>query len=618
MTTQSAQPDSGVEVRPVALVMLTWNALRFTQKCIESLRSNTSHADWRLIVVDNGSTDGTVAYLNAQPDLHVICNATNTGFTHAVNQGIAATRPDEDVVLVNNDMMFSDPLWLDKLQDAAYEADDIGIVGGRLTDQTGALHHIGAVMPPRTIMGHQIGGDQLDINQATQRFDVEAIIFALAYIKRGCLNAVGVLDEDLFAYFEDSEFCLRARQAGWRTRLAGDVQAVHFHNTSTKENNVDFWAMYLKSRETFRSKYGQWLEHDRYVTSARWNSVLTQPLGYAQVSNHMLRALHYSGVRMTYSNAYDQGAETVSDSLMVDLLDRPTSKNETVINLCQADYFGHKPGKRQIGWSMLEVTGLPADWTAACNKMDEVWVPTAFNVETFRNAGVTRPIEVMPLGVDVRYFNPAITGVRVSKSFTFLSVFEWGERKAPELLLKAYAQEFSAADDVVLLLSVFNRDKSIDVAAEVRKLVGDNGPRVAVMINAEIAAYQMGSLYRSADAFVLTTRGEGWGQPVLEAMASGLPTIATNWSAHASFLTQDTGYPIDIDRLVDAEARCPYYEGWQWAQPSVEHTQALMREVFEKRESAQAKGLAAAEWVANNLTWDMAANRVRDRLVQLA
>jgi hypothetical protein len=198
-----------------------------------------------------------------------------------------------------------------------------------------------------------------------------------------------------------------------------------------------------------------------------------------------------------------------------------------------------------------------------------------------------------------------------------LSVFEWGERKAPELLLKAYTQEFSTSDDVVLLLSVFNRDPSIDVAKEIRKLVGESGPRVAVMVNAEITAYQMGALYKSADAFVSTTRGEGWGQPILEAMASGLPTIATNWSAQASFLTNETGYPIDVERLVDAEARCVFYKGWQWAEPSVDHTQALMREVYEKRELAVAKGLHAAQWVADNLTWDHAAAKIADRIIAL-
>ena len=91
---------------------------------------------------------------------------------------------------------------------------------------------------------------------------------------------------------------------------------------------------------------------------------------------------------------------------------------------------------------MLEVTGLPQEWVDGCNSMDEVWVPASFNVETFRDSGVRVPIRVMPLGVDVDYFHPSITGFRPSDRFTFLSVFEWGERKAPEVLLRAFAEEF--------------------------------------------------------------------------------------------------------------------------------------------------------------------------------
>lgn len=106
--------------------------------------------------------------------------------------------------------------------------------------------------------------------------------------------------------------------------------------------------------------------------------------------------------------------------------------------------------------------------------------------------------------------------------------------------------------------------------------------------------------------------------PVLEAMACGLPTIATNWSGPADFLHEDIGYPLDVKSLVKAEARCPYYAGFEWADPDAAHLQALMREVFEAPERAQAKGLLAAREVAEKYSWEIAARRVKERLLEVS
>lgn len=607
---------SVTEPRPVAIVILAWNALAFTRQCLEQLRRVTDYPNYRVIVVDNGSVDGTGEYLSSLDWITLISNEKNLGFTRANNQALATTTPDEDVVLMNNDIMLNDPRWLWKLQATAEGAPDVGLVGTRLVDADGRINHLGSYMPPLSLYGQQMGGLEVDINQCIRDRQVECVIFALVYIRRALIDAIGHLDEDFFAYFEDTEYCLRATKAGFRVLYAGGVSPVHHHNTSTKENKVDFWSIYEPSRKVFEKKWSRWLDHDRYDVEATWHSVLHRPLGYALHSRKMMLGLDAAGVRMSYRNAYGTAEPPPEHPLLADLVQRTPGDGAMQIAYAQADAFRRVVGRRRIGWTMLEVTGLPQDWVDGCNVMDEVWVPASFNVETFRASGVKVPIQVMSLGVDLDYYHPDIRGYPASDRFTFLSVFEWGERKAPEVLLRAFADEFKASEDVLLLLSVFNSDPTIDVEAEIAKLDLPPSPPIAVVINAEFADYQMGSLYRSADCFVLPTRGEGWGMPVLEAMACGLPVIATGWSGPADFLTEETGFPLSW-RMVPAEARCPYYEGFDWADPDPDDLRARMRYVVDHPEVAKARGSAAAGYVAANHTWEHVADRVRTRLLEL-
>jgi GT2 family glycosyltransferase len=611
--------DRGTDRRSVAIVILTWNALAFTKKCLRALQQITDHPAWRVVVVDNGSTDGTLEWLSGLDWITLIRNGRNLGFTRGCNIGIAACSLDEDVVLMNNDVMVVDRSWLARMQDAAYSAPDVGVVGTRIVDGEGVLIHSGAFMQPITLRGQQMAGAELDVNQCSRDREVESVVFAQAYIRRDCLDRIGLLDERLFAYFEDSDFCLRAKRAGLKVLCAGTFRPpVHYQSTSTRENKVDFWTIYNRSQKVFRAQWARWLEQERYDGELVWHSVLHQPLGYAVQSRRLLWAMHFAGLKVAYRNAYGLSEDPPGNLLLDDLLKRRPRLDVPQVALCQADAFGRVSGRTKVGWSMLEVTGLPAEWVEGCNAMDEVWVPASFNVETFRRSGVRVPIRVMPFGVDVDYFNPDITGYRPSSRFTFLSVFEWGERKAPELLLRAYADEFKESEDVLLLLSVFNRDPTVDVETEIAKLELPPGPPVVVMINPRFPDHQMGALYRSADCFVLPTRGEGWGMPVLEAMACGLPTIATAWSGPADFLDEDVGYPLQSVGLVPAEARCPYYAGFEWAQPDYEHLRHLMRHVFLNPDEARRRGLAAAAEVASRWTWEHSARQVRDRILELS
>ena len=604
---------------PVAIIILTWNGLAVTQECLSSLRELTSGVEYQVIVVDNGSTDGTREYLRTLEWVTLIENATNEGFTRGNNRGFRAVPPGADVLMLNNDTRIIHADWLARLRATAHSDARYGVVGCKLLAPSGRLAHVGTYMLPDALWGWQVGGDEEDIGQYPGVREVEGVIGACMYIRRDALEAIGPLDDLFFSYYEDTDYCLRATAAGYAIVCDGDVRVVHYENVSTRLNNVNFWKMYGASQAIFRAKWEGYYRA-RYRQRLLWHAQVSAPSGYAVSSRKLVLALDARGVDVRlaflYGNAY---AEPSSGDPRVEQL-RQRAKDTALPQVLYGpgDLFHKNSGRYRVGYTMLETDGLPDEWVRQANQMDEIWAPSQFNAATFRSSGVARPIYVVPLGVDPNYFHPGIAARRMSQRYTFLSVFEWGERKAPELLLRAYHAAFGPRDDVLLVLKVDNRDPDVNVAQQIAALgLPADGPPVALLLNHDLPAYQLGGLYRGADCFVLPTRGEGWGMPILEAMACGLPAIATDWSAPTEFMRPEISYPLRVRGLVPAVARNPYYAGFSWADPDFDHLVHLLRYVYDQRDEARAVGARAAAAVARDWTWERAPALISARLEAL-
>jgi GT2 family glycosyltransferase len=612
-----------VSHRPrVTIIILTWNGLTYTRRCLETLLANTRFPHYEIIVADNGSTDGTLDYLRAHNGITLVSNGSNLGFAKGNNRALLAADALSDIVLLNNDTEIYQPDWIEKMQAMAYSASDIGVVGCRLAHPEGKLQHAGTFMPIESFWGQQLGGGEKDINQYSDSRDVEGVVFACVYIKREVLTKVGPLDEEYFSYFEDTDYCFRARERGYRVVCCGAVTVVHHENASTAVNGVKHKDLFLRAQRVFRAKWEEKLQKQRYSRTLGWHSLFNFQTGYAISSRELACALDWKGVRVNYRYVYGPGTifpkhePEQSGSYLVNVIQgrKLTSAGIQVV-YAQGDVFQSNFGQYKIGFTMLETDGIPAEWVRQANLMDEVWVPSAFNAQTFLESGVRSPIHVIPLGVDPDYFNPNILNHPLTGVYTFLSVFEWGERKAPEILLKAFNDEFLSSEPVILLCKTLNSDPSVDVRGQIAALdLKAGGGRIHLSENCLIPAYQLGSIYRSADCFVLTTRGEGWGMPVIEAMACGLPVIATDWSAHRDFMNAENAYPLPIAKLVPARAKCPYYDGFRWAEPSYRHLRRLMRYVYEHQDEARAKGEKASRDVRTNWTWECAARKIIDRI----
>jgi glycosyltransferase involved in cell wall biosynthesis/predicted SAM-dependent methyltransferase len=378
-----------------------------------------------------------------------------------------------------------------------------------------------------------------------------------------------------------------------------------------------------------------------------WDSPAFNVGGYASLTRHVMRALVPAGVAVQLRPRDDDGGlrEQCLQSpgegwLWQRSLRRQASGGAYVCCYTPADWKGrsifharrdeHTGMKAYIGLTMFETDRLPRGWREACEAFDEIWVPSRFNLETFTRAGIPADrIRVVPIGIDAARYDPArvepleIPGRR---GFTFLSVFDWTDRKGWDVLLRAYTQAFTSADDVTLVLRTAKRGSGPSVTALVDDFLAALGDRASqpavIVLDQPLTEDDMPRLYRAVDAFVLPTRGEGWGLPIMEAMASSLPVLVTRWGAHLDFATDENALLVDIEGTVPVgtgSSQSPFYgPDHQWAAPSLSHLAAQMQRVVRSRDEAQAIGRAARETIRAHWTPARTAAWISERLIALA
>ncbi len=276
----------------------------------------------------------------------------------------------------------------------------------------------------------------------------------------------------------------------------------------------------------------------------------------------------------------------------------------------------------------FETDRLPKGWAEVLQEADRVWVLSEFNRRVFEEQGVPEdriavippPLGPVPL--------PTATPLEIlnTKRFNFLSVFDWGARKGWDILLRAFFTEFSAVDDVTLVLRICSLQglKQVEVRDRIRGFIRseigqdpDRGPELS-FVDETLRPGEMRGLYAAVDAFVLPTRGEGFGRPLLEAIVAGLPTIGTKWGGQLDFLNDRSGYLIDVEGLERIEGRVPeFFVGHKWAVPSVDHLRVLMRRVYEDPEEGRRRARSSIPALLERYNVKQVANLVVDDLNRL-
>ncbi len=390
-------------MRGAALIVLAWNQWPLTRRCLDSLLA-TDLDGAEVIVVDNGSSDETPNAIAAYASrVRYIRLPENQGFVRGMNAGIGAAVPDDDVVLLNNDLKFTQRDWLNRLRDAAYAAPDTGVVGCRLLgpEPEGRLYHAGGFIEPDALWGQQTesGIVEREIGQFTRTRRVQGIAFALAYIRRDCLDRIGALDPMFHSYFEDTDYCLRAADAGIGTVVAGAVTLQHDQHGSTQDDGGFRRRLWEASRASFAARWEKRLADD-YRGTVLWHGTTRFPPAYANLARSLLRRLDARALRMAFAPVAREIADPLDYRLDLAARRRWAATPDVAIVCAPVSHFEKPRGVFASALGFGEWDRVPAHWAAAARALDRLIVPDDFQADAFRAAGVRVPIDVLPLGVD--------------------------------------------------------------------------------------------------------------------------------------------------------------------------------------------------------------------------
>ncbi|MBN1954765.1 MAG: glycosyltransferase family 2 protein [Anaerolineae bacterium] len=236
-----------------SVIVLAWNGMDYLPGCLDSLLAQEG-VDFEVIVVDNGSSDGSPDLIARQySQVRLIRNERNLGFAAGNNVGLRAATGDV-LVLLNQDTVVHGG-WLAALASTANDP-AVGIVGCKLLYPDGTIQHAGGYLDGPRGAAHHVGRHEPDEGQYDQPGPADFVTGAAIALSRDALVRIGPLDEGFApAYFEDADWCYRARAQGLRVLFQPRAVATHYESTSVDVTSEAHKAAYHYGRLRFLFKH---------------------------------------------------------------------------------------------------------------------------------------------------------------------------------------------------------------------------------------------------------------------------------------------------------------------------------------------------------------------------
>lgn len=351
----------------------------------------------------------------------------------------------------------------------------------------------------------------------------------------------------------------------------------------------------------------------------RWEGPFFQVQSLARVNRELVLALLRRGLDVACVPLGDETPDAFPADRFAPLKDRMHATlppADVVVRHGYPPRFEAPPGGAPlVVIAPWEFGYVPQAWAQGARGCAEVWGPSRYVRDCWQRSGVPHAA-VIPNGVDPEVFAPG--GDPPEGPFRFLFVGGAIERKGVDLLLEAFREAFTAADDATLVIKDALAGGIYRLQSMRERIQATPG---VIYQDADIEDEELVALYRNCHAFAFPTRGEGYGLPLAEAQACGLPVITTGYGGAMNFCDAADGWLVAArletvpgDRLRHEEcAGIPF-----WAVPERAALVAALRAAHADRAATRRKGLAAAARMRTAHTWDHAAALAAERLAALA
>jgi GT2 family glycosyltransferase len=240
----------------VSIIIVSYNSAAQIGTCLRALQQQRGDSDYEIVVVDNASRDQSRAIVAEFPAVRLLAESENWGFAGGVNRGVAAAH-GRAIALLNPDAEPA-PDWLQQLL-AALDDPQIGVVGSKVVGPDGRIQSLGSNLQlPAMLSEHRQAG-QPDSHHDHTIADVWAVHGAAMAFTRALWDELGGFDEGFFpAYWEECDFCERARRAGQRVVVAPQAAVRHQEASATGKYSPEFYFYYHRNRLRYAAKWLGW------------------------------------------------------------------------------------------------------------------------------------------------------------------------------------------------------------------------------------------------------------------------------------------------------------------------------------------------------------------------
>lgn len=613
------------------IIISVFNQLKYTKQCIDFLFKNTDPI-FEVIIINNGSTDGTKEYLESIKDKVIfINNSQNLGYAKANNQG-AEIAKGKYLVFLNNDTIVQKN-WLSEMIKLVESDKYIAIVGSKLVYPDGNVQSTGVVVSKGGFPYELYRKMDIDLPVVNKVREFQSVIGASMLVRKDVFLEVGKFDEKFINHFEDTDLCYRVRQAGFKVFYCPTSVVIHYGGATEGR-----WVHYRYNINYFYNKWTKHYQDDfKYLNQDGYKRVVLSPgksiflkknpicliwegsffedNKVSIINNKLINLLIRTG-DIDISLKYEQNFSFFDKIEQIDILNYLDKELEDIPEFIITNDISNNipPYSKWIFRYNITPDNEEIIQDIKNHPIDEIWVYNSFTKNFLIKKGFNHnKIYIIPIGASINNLDiPFIKGdvsIFTNKKFKFLFIGTGFYLDGLDILLEVYKQTFTSKDDVCLIIKT--RKNNVNTNKVIEKIfkndcINDN-PEI-ICINEDFTEEGMEKLFRGCDCYVHPFRYKVSGIVIMEALGFSLPVIIPSKGCCEDFCDEK------ITLLVNSKIN---ENDWEIEIDKMDLS-LKMRYAYENQETIKDIGKKAFEKILNSFTWKHSAYKIINRLKDLS